>query len=398
MPSDRLFGPSLGTEPMTAAVSDAAWVRAMLQFEAGLAEVEARLGLIPEPAAREIAAACHPDRFDVAAIGSEAVASASPVVPLVEALRRAVGEPFAAHVHLGATSQDALDTAMMLVARDGLALIAVDLAGLAGACAALARTHRDTPMAGRTLLQPALPITFGLKAAYWLRGVLDAWGRLADLRPAVQLGGPVGVLGGLGGRGLEVMAGLAAELGLADPGLPWHSNRGCVAEMGAALAGAAGAAAKMGLDLVLLSQAEVGEVRLARTGRSSAMAGKRNPVGPVEARAAFLGAAAQAALLIGAAAGEHERAAGAWQAEWPALSETFRLAAGAVSRARESLAGLEVDVDRMRANLALALGRTDVGEAAALTDRALGEYRDYQVRLRRARESPASRPDRSPSR
>ena len=385
MPSDRLFGPSLTTPAMAAAVSEMAWLTAMLRFEAAVATVQARLELIPGTAATAIAAACDPERFDVEEIGRAAVMAATPVVPLVDALRREVGGEAAGFVHYGATSQDVLDTAMMLIAREALDLMLVDLSALASECAALAHRHRDTQMAGRTLLQQARPISFGFKAAMWLIGVVEARRRLAAIRSgglAVQLGGPVGTLDSFGQRAAELVTCLARELGLVDPTLPWHSTRGRIAELGSALSVAAGAAAKIALDLSLLAQTEIGEVAEAAGGRSSAMPHKRNPARAIEARSAFAGVTAQAAILHAAMAGEHERSAGAWQSEWPALSEAFRLAAGAVGRTREALQGLKVDAGRMRDNLARLEGSEqseDLASAQTLIDRALAIYRSEEA-------------------
>jgi 3-carboxy-cis,cis-muconate cycloisomerase len=350
----------------------------MLRFEAALAAAESRLGLVPAPAAAAIGAACDPGRFDVEAIGRDARASATPVLPLVDALRKTCGSEAAEYVHHGATSQDVIDTAMMLVARDALDLLLQDLTALAAKCAELAERHRGTVMAGRTLLQQARPITFGLKAAGWLVGVLDARRRLQEIHDgglAVQLGGAAGTQDVFGKRGPEVILELAAELGLSAPPMPWHSNRVRVAELGAALAIGAGAAAKVALDVVLLAQTEVGEVAEARPGRSSAMAHKSNPVHAVEARAAFAGVVPQAGILLYAMPGEHERAAGAWQAEWPAVSEAFRLTAGVVARTREALDGLQVDVEKMRANLGPEMDAGELGAAEALVDSALAAYR-----------------------
>jgi 3-carboxy-cis,cis-muconate cycloisomerase len=281
-------------------------------------------------------------------------------------------------VHFGATSQDAIDTAMMLVARDGLRLILADLSHLATSCAELAERHRGTVMAGRTLLQQARPITFGLKAAGWLLGVLDGASRLQanhDEGLAVQLGGAAGTLDLLGVRGPEVMQALARELELQEPTLPWHSNRTRVAELGAALVVGAGAAAKIAVDVVLLAQTEVGEVAEGQPGRSSVMAHKRNPAHAVEARAAFELLVAQGGILLRALPGEHERAAGSWQAEWPALSEAFRLAAGTVARTREALAEVQVDAERMRSNMSADLDPGELGAADILIDRALQRFR-----------------------
>jgi len=222
-------------------------------------------------------------------------------------------------------------------------------------------------MAGRTLLQQAVPITFGLKAAGWLLGVTEAAERLAQLRQgrlAVQLGGAAGTLASFGGAGIAVRSGLAHSLGLAEPTLPWHSDRSRIAQLGSALAIAAAAAGKVALDIVLLAQTEVGEVTEGEPGVSSAMPHKRNPVASIEADACARGAAAQAAMLLAAMRTEHERAAGAWQAEWHVIGEAFRLTAGAVARTRGAVEGLTVDVARMRANLDLD-GGLALSEAAA---------------------------------
>ncbi|TMF84960.1 MAG: 3-carboxy-cis,cis-muconate cycloisomerase [Chloroflexi bacterium] len=377
MPEDRLFGPLSTTPEMAAAVSDEAWLRALLRFEAALARAEAKAGLIPVAVAEEIAAATSAGGFDLTGIGQRAAASGTPVVPLLEALRGRLSPAGVQSLHRGATSQDAVDTALMLVARHGLELLAADLEGLAAAAAGLARTHRATAMAGRTLLQQALPTTFGLKAAGWLVAVLEAADRLESYRRsrlAVQLGGAAGTLADLGGSALAVRQALAEDLRLAEPVLPWHTARARVGELGAALALAAGTAAKIALDVILLSQTEVAEVaEPAAPGRgvSSALPHKRNPVLSVEAVAAARGVQAQAGLLLGSLVQPHERAAGEWQAEWAAVSESFRLTGGAVARMREVLEGLEVDPERMRSNLAVT-GST--GSAEALVDLALQTY------------------------
>ena len=341
-----LFGPLFVPDALRDALSDEAYLAAMLRFEAALAVTEARAGVIPEEAASAIAAACDPARFDVAELGRAAVSSATPVVPLAKALREV-----SSYAHWGATSQDALDTATMLVTRRALEIIVAELDGVAAAAARLAEKHRDTLMAGRTLLQQALPVTFGLKAAGWLGAVLDARRRLVELRPAVQLGGAAGTLAALGGAGPQVLSGLARELGLDEPELPWHSARGRVGELAGALAVAAGALGKAGLDVVLLAQTEVGEVTEASGGGSSAMPHKRNPAAAVRARACAQQAVAAASAVLAAASGEHERAAGAWQAEWLPLRAALGFTGGAAGALRETLEGLQVDAERMRENL-----------------------------------------------
>jgi 3-carboxy-cis,cis-muconate cycloisomerase len=382
VPADRLFGPTLTIPAMAEAVSDTAWLRAMLDVEAALATAEARAGVIPASAAAAIRAACEGADIDIAAVGREAVASASPVVPLARALTAAVPGEAAGFVHWGATTQDVVDTAMMLVARRALDVLLAELDLLADACAALAERHRATPMAGRTLLQQALPITFGLKAAGWLMAVVEARDLVARVRAerlAAQLGGASGTLASLAERGLDVLRELCAELDLAEPALPWHTARARVVELGAALAVAAGTAAKIAVDVALLAQTEVAEVAEGAPGGSSALPHKRNPAGAIEVDACFRGVQAQVGVLVAAMRSEHERAAGAWQAEWPAISEAFRLAGGACGRVREVVEGLQVDVARMRANLD-ATGGLLLSEHVAMTlAPALGRQRAQEL-------------------
>jgi 3-carboxy-cis,cis-muconate cycloisomerase len=359
VPSDRLFGPTLTIPAMAEAVADESWLRAMLDVEAAIAAAEAAAGVIPASAADAIRAACASVRIDLARLGEDAAASATPVVPLARALTAAVPGEAANYVHWGATSQDVIDTAMMLVSRRALDVLLAELDGLADACAALADRHRGTLMPGRTLLQQALPITFGLKAAGWLVAAAEAADAVRAVRSgrlAVQFGGASGTLASLGDRGLDVLAHLAAGLDLAEPVVPWHAARGRVAELALALAAAGGAAAKIALDVALLMQTEVAEVAEGAPGGSSALPQKRNPVGAVEVDACFRGLQAQVAVLVASQRVEHERAAGAWQAEWPALSEAFRLAGGACGRARTVVEHLRVDASRMRANLDMSGG------------------------------------------
>jgi 3-carboxy-cis,cis-muconate cycloisomerase len=367
-----LFGPLFVPDALREALSDEAYLAAMLRFEAALAVAEARAGVIPEDAADEIAAACDPARFDIAELGRAAVSSASPVVPLAKALREA-----SSYAHWGATSQDALDTATMLVARDALALIREELDGVAAAAARLAEEHRDTVMAGRTLLQQALPVTFGLKAAGWLVAVLDARRLLADVPLLLQFGGAAGTLAALGEAGPEVLAALAQELGLEEPDLPWHSARGRIGELAGALAVTAGALGKAGTDVVLLAQTEVGEVTEAAGGSSSAMPHKQNPAAAIRTRAGAQQAAAAASSLLAAPFHEHERAAGAWQAEWLPLRAALGFTGGAAAALRESLEGLQVHPERMLENLdpALVDERGHLGSAGVFVDRALERYR-----------------------
>jgi 3-carboxy-cis,cis-muconate cycloisomerase len=352
-----LFGEVLARGRVREATTDAAWLQAMLDVEAALARAQAAAGLIAGGHADAIAAACRADLYDLDAIGAEAAAVGNPAAPLVRALRGRVGYPAAADVHRGATSQDVVDSAAMLVARRALAPLREDLAAAAAAAARLADEHRATVMAGRTLLQQAVPISFGLKAAGWLVGLDEAAQRLgavADTRLAAQLGGAAGTLAAMGDAGIDVLSRFARELGLAEPVVPWHTSRTRVAELAAALGECCGAAAKVAGDVVLLAQTEVAEVRergAGDRGGSSAMPHKHNPVAAISARAAARQAPGLVANLLGAMEHEHERAAGAWHAEWSPLRELLRATGSAAAWLRDCLEHLEVDGERMRANL-----------------------------------------------
>ena len=354
------FAPLYVPDELGEAVSARAWLGAMLEAERALARAGALAGVVPEEAASVIAAACDVERYDLATLLREGRDVGNPVEPLVRALVEHVGEEAGRYVHLGASSQDVVDTAAMLVARRCLGLVLSDLGRVADATAALAREHRDTPMAGRTMLQHAVPTTFGVKAAGWLVAALEAGTRLSDVRAhrlAAQLGGAAGTLAGLGDRALDVSAHFAAELGLSEATLPWHTNRVRIAELGSGLALVCMVASKVGLDLQLLAQTEVGEVRVTGDeGGSSAMPHKRNPVDAMWARAAAELGGAQASVLIAATPAEHERAGGPWQAEWDALSGALAATGGAVAALVRALGRLEVDTIRMRANLDLTNG------------------------------------------
>ena len=349
-----LFAPIFVPEALGQALSDEAWLAAMLDAERALVTAEALAGVVPAAAAAAVADCCRPELFDIHELATAGRATGNPVEPLVRALRAQVGGEAAQWVHFGATSQDILDTAAMLVARRALELVLADSDRVAAACARLAREHRSAPMVARTLLQQAVPTTFGAKAAGWLVGVLDAQRRLVELRERgliAQLGGAAGTLAALGPSGPEVLRLYALEVGLAEPVLPWHTNRVRVAELGAAPAIAAGALGKIAQDVVLLSQSEVAEVGEGAGGNSSTMPQKRNPVGSILALACARHASANAGLLMGALVQEHERAAGAWQAEWEALTQTLAFGGGAAAAMAGVLEGLAVDAARMRANL-----------------------------------------------
>jgi 3-carboxy-cis,cis-muconate cycloisomerase len=305
-------------------VSGRAWLQALLDFEAGLARAQARERVITDEQAEAIVAACAIEHFDVAEIGAGAAEIGNPAGAVVKALKAAVDAP----VHHGATSQDAVDTAAMLVTKRALVPLLDDLRGAADAAATLAERHRDTRIIGRTLLQQAKPTTFGLKAAGWMLGLDEAVANLSSLRLSAQLGGPVGTLD------TAVLHVLASDLGLEAP---------------------------------LLPQTEVGEVREAAPGGSTSMPHKRNPVAAISALGCAQQAPALVATLLAAMVQEHERAAGAWHSEWRPLNDLLLTTGSAASWLRTSLEGLEIDTDRMRTNLE----GEDTGAAGTLVDRAL---------------------------
>jgi 3-carboxy-cis,cis-muconate cycloisomerase len=350
---DSLFG-SPGVD---AAVSDAAWLQAMLDVEAGLAQVEADAGLIPASAAAEIVAACRAELFDVADIGRRALDGGNPAAPLARALLESVSAAAQPYVHLGATSQDIIDTAMSLLTQRALDVALEDLAAVASACAALADTHRNTLMTARTLLQPALPTTFGLAAATWLSGVDTARVLLTKVRferLAVQLGGAAGTLASLRGRGVDIGHRLAEHLGLTEPALPWHTERTRIAELAAALGTTCGVLGKMARDITLLAQAEVAEVvegEGSEHGTSSTLPQKRNPVRAVLIVSTAERAPGLVSTVFHTLVQEHERAAGAWHAEWETIRALLRITGGACHHAVALSSSLRVNVARMRDNL-----------------------------------------------
>jgi 3-carboxy-cis,cis-muconate cycloisomerase len=333
-------------------------VRRMLECLAALAQAEAETGVIPHPAADGIAAACLdwlPDGQALEAIYLEAGRTGTPIIPLLEGLLTRLDAPGRAYLYWGATSQDVCDTAMVLQAREGLDLVIGRLMAICQECAALAEAHRATLMVGRTLLQQAVPITFGLKSARWLALVVRQVRRLREEYAhisLVQLGGAAGTLASLGEAGMPVTRRLAEALGLGVPDLPWHAERDRVAALGSALGVVAGAMGKIALDLALLAQTEVAEVASGTSqGRSSAMPQKRNPVHAVLALAASRRAIGIVPVLLGAMLQEHERAAGGWQAESGALPDLFCYTMGSVAHVEEALREIRVDAGRMREHL-----------------------------------------------
>jgi 3-carboxy-cis,cis-muconate cycloisomerase len=364
-----LFDGTFARGGAAAAVSDDAWFRALLEVEAALARAAARVGLVEQEAARAVTdAAADPARLDLATVVAKAADAGNPVPPLVRALRDAVGPGAAAAVHVGATSQDVLDTALVLLARSAASRIDADLAAAAGHAARLAAAHRDDVVMGRTLMQQALPTTVGLKAAGWLAGLDGARLRLAEVLASlpVQYGGAVGTLAASSGSGLALRAALADELALTTTAVPWFTVRLPVADLAGVLGSAAGVVATVAVDLVLLAQTEVAEAAEVAEGRggSSAMPHKANPVAAISARACARRAPGLVATLLAAMEQEHERAAGAWHSEWPTLTDLLATVGSAASWLAESLAVLRVDPARMAATVAAA-GEPGLATAAS---------------------------------
>jgi 3-carboxy-cis,cis-muconate cycloisomerase len=380
----------------SAIIDDRAWLQAMLDAEAGLARALERANLAPAGTGEAVTRAARAGDFDLAELGELSALTANPVPGLARALTRKVGGQSGRAVHRGATSQDILDTAAMLLARTAIDAARADLADAAAAAAELARRHRSVLMIGRTLLQQAVPVTFGVVAAGWLAGLdaaIDGLSLVRNTRLAVQFGGAAGTLASLGGNGTRVKALFAEELRLADPPLPWHTERLRIIDVGTVMARVTAALSKVARDVTLLAQTEVAEVAegagagagapeggapgpgpaaAPRRGGSSAMPNKNNPVASV----AILGCARQApgllATLVASAEQEHQRAAGAWQAEWQPFGHLLQLGGSAASWGSELLANLEPDTGKMTANLAAAGGLPLTERVTALLRSALG--------------------------
>ncbi len=358
--SNRLFDPLFTTDAMRAVFSDRGRLQGMLDFEAALARAEARAGVIPAAAVAPIEAQCRADAFDVEELARGTAPAGNAAIPTVKALTALVArvdEDAARYVHWGATSQDAMDTGLVLQLRAALDLIEADLQRLSGVLAALARDHKRTVLAGRTWLQQATPVTFGLKAAGWLSAVERHRTRIRELRPrvlALQFGGAAGTLASLGEDGLRVATALAADLRLALPDVPWHAHRDRVAEVASALGLLVGTLGKIARDVSLLMQTEVAEAfepAGAGKGGSSTMPHKRNPVSSAAILSAAIRVPGLVSVMLTAMVQEHERGFGDWHAEWETLPEICTLAAGALSHLTQLLAGIELDAARMAENL-----------------------------------------------
>nr|WP_090446761.1 3-carboxy-cis,cis-muconate cycloisomerase [Pseudomonas benzenivorans] len=363
--SNQLFDRYFSSAAMAALFSDAGRVQGMLDFEAALARAEARVGVIPAGAVAPIETACHAERYDFSELAEAIATAGNSAIPLVKALGRQVAAADAEaerYLHLGATSQDAMDSGLVLQLRQAVELLEADLTELGQVLALQAERHADCVLPGRTWLQHATPVTLGMKLAGVLGAVSRHRQRLSELKPrllVLQFGGAAGTLAALGEQGWAVSEALAEELGLALPEQPWHSQRDRLVEFAALLGLIAGSLGKLGRDLSLLMQTDVGEVfepAAPGKGGSSTMPHKRNPVGA----AVLIGAATRApglvSTLLAAMPQEHERSLGLWHAEWETLPQLCCLVSGALQQALLAVPGLEVDAARMRSNLELTQG------------------------------------------
>ncbi|MFH9087348.1 3-carboxy-cis,cis-muconate cycloisomerase [Streptomyces sp. NPDC017673] len=390
-----LLAPEWARSGAASETSDHGYLRALLDAEAALTRAQAALGLAPAGAAAAVTEAAVPDRFGIRSLAARTADGGNPVIPLVADLTAAVGAEYGSYVHRGATSQDIMDTATMLVAARTLAPVLADLGRTERALARLAAAHRDTVLPGRTLTQHAVPTTFGLKAAGWRSLVLDARDRVTRVRDAlpVQLGGAAGTLAAFRAYGAEDATALtrayAREVGLAAPALPWHTLRTPVADLAGCLAFTAGALGKFAVDVLTLSRTEIGEVSEGSGGGSSAMPHKANPV-----RATLLASAARrapqlAASLYGCLAAEDERPAGAWHAEWEPLRDLLRLVGGAATHAAELAEGLRVHPAAMRRNLGITRGLIVSERLSAALAPVLGRARAKELLTELARRAHA---------
>jgi 3-carboxy-cis,cis-muconate cycloisomerase len=380
----ELFGPLFATAEMRAVFSDHAWVSSMLATEAALARSEYRAGLAPEALGPAIEAIRAED-LDIGALGVRAGVAGVPTIPFVQAVQARLSPELERAFHKGATTQDIIDTALVLRMRDAFDLIGIDLQAIIAGLSRLAEQHRTTPCVGRSYGQHAAPISFGYKVAVWLTGIADTADRLPDLRGRVlvaSLAGPVGTLASLGADAPRVLDGFAQQLGLGVTPLSWHTTRGRIAEAGAWLVQLMGALAKLATDVAHLASTEVGEVaepHMPGRGGSSAMPHKRNPVGSTIILAAHAAAKGHASTLFEAMAAAHERPAGLWHAEWNALPLLFGLLSGALREARWLAEGLVVDAERMRANIDLTRGLLFADAAAARLGARLGREAAHHV-------------------
>lgn len=368
--------PFMSGEGLSALGNDA-FVRAMLAFELALAAEQESLGLLPAGTADALTGHLTGTAFDAGAIARDAANGGNAAIPFVRQAKAALPDTLKKRFHLGATSQDVVDSALMLLLKPRLAACLAHYQECRRAALALMREHRDTPMIGRTLMQQALPITFGLKVARWIWGLAQAvmgLERVARHGLYVQLGGPVGTLNAMPEKGLALMAGVARRLGLSEPLLPWHTDRQPILAIAAALSATSVAAEKIALDIALMAQNEVAELSEPAeegVGGSSSMPHKRNPVACARIRAAARQVVGAVGVIESAGAQPLERALGEWHAEWAPLLDAVLLLEGQLQSLSALLGGLEVHADAMARNLALLGGdaEVDVGASGAQVDR-----------------------------
>lgn len=377
-----------GFRPMRAVFSDRQRVQGMLDFEAALARAQVQAGLVPQRFADIISSHCQAQHFDLQALSQATMLAGNPAIPLIKQLGRLIAaedEEAERYLHFGATSQDVMDTGLVLQLRQAVQLLEQQLAELAGELARTARAHASTVMVGRTWLQHATPITLGMKAAGWLGTVTRHRQRLAELKPrllCLQLGGAAGTLAALGESAWPSAQALADELKLALPEQPWHTQRDRLAELAGWLGSLAGSLGKLGRDLSLLMQTEVGEVfepSAPGKGGSSTMPHKRNPVGSAVLISAATRAPGMVATMLSAMAQEHERSLGLWHAEWDTLPELCCLVSGSLAQATQMIGGLEVDAQRMLVNLEQTLGLNLAEPVSVALAPHLGRHRAHEL-------------------
>ncbi|CRM45057.1 MULTISPECIES: 3-carboxy-cis,cis-muconate cycloisomerase [Pseudomonas] len=363
--SNQLFDAYFTADSMAEVFCDQGRLQGMLDFEAALARAEAQVGLIPQAAVAPIAQACLASLYDVDALSVAIATAGNSAIPVVKALGKLIAAEDAGaerYVHLGATSQDVMDTGLVVQLRRALELIEADLARLGDVLAAQAQRHASTPLVGRTWLQHATPVTLGMKIAGWLGAVTRSRQRLVELKPrllVLQFGGASGTLAALGEQAMPVAQALAAELQLSLPEQPWHTQRDRLVEFASVLGLIAGSLGKLGRDISLLMQTEAAEVfepSVPGKGGSSTMPHKRNPVGAAVLISAATRVPGLVATMFSAMPQEHERSLGLWHAEWETLPQICRLVSGALEQALLVSEGLEVDAERMARNLELTQG------------------------------------------
>jgi 3-carboxy-cis,cis-muconate cycloisomerase len=366
-----IFRDIFTTPEMRHVFSDEQRTAYYLEIEAALARVQGRLGIIPAEAAREIESKCKVENIDFAKLKATTERIGYPILGVVQQIVALCDKGLGEWCHWGATTQDITDTATVMQIRAALQLVEQDMEKIAAALADLARRYRDTPMAGRSNLQQAVPITFGFKAASLLAAMQRHRERLAQMRPRVLVGefaGAAGTLSSLGADGLKVQEALMVELGLGQPEIAWHTVRDRIGEVGCFLGLVTGTLGKISMDVKLLMQTEVGEVYEPfheGRGSSSTMPQKRNPISCLYIHSTAALVRQNAAALLEAAVADHERSTGPWEIEWIALPEIFLLSAGALRQSRDLVAGLQVDEKQMRANLDLTHGNI-VSEAVMM--------------------------------